>query len=235
MSCSSITPRHVDSLAIPENGFDLVQHTRIQEERQNNSLYKTSRGIEQHEFGTNELDNFINELRETMHGAGGIGIAANQVNKNIQVFLIEAGDNKHRHKDLDSIPYQVFINPKITKVSEQKRNFWHGCLSGRGEKLGNVATYDWIEYEAFDKNGEIKTGKLIGLAAVVFQHEMRHLLGGTYLDKAEDYMDSAEVFVGVNDGEVAYLELADDNLPVLLDDYIIGESLEDYYKRHHKL
>lgn len=233
-SCSSIKLRHTATLSIPENGFQLVQHTTIEEERKDNSLYKTSRRIETLEFGSKELQSFITELRTTMHQTNGVGIAANQVNKNLQVFLIEAINNIRWHKDFGKIPYQVFINPKIIKASKEKRNFWHGCLSGRGEKLGNVATYDWIEYEAFDMQGKIITGRLDGLAAVVFQHEFRHLLGGTYLDKAVEFLDSTEVYVGANDGDIALFELVEDALPVMLDDYVIGESLEDYYQRYYK-
>ena len=129
---------------------------------------------------------------------------------------------------------RFFINPKITGASKEKRNFWHGCLSSWGEKLGNAASYDWIEYEAFDENGHIKAGRLEGLAAVIFQHELRHLLGGTYLDKAEEFIDSAELYVKSKDNEIVFFGKADEDLPLLLDDYIIGESLEDYYKRNLK-
>ena len=110
MACST-KPTRINSLSIPEEGFQLVQHTHDLKERESNSLYKPSRKIEQHEFGSNGLVNFIKNLRAKMHETHGIGIAANQVNRNLQVFLLEAIKTDRWHEGLDSVPYQVFYQP----------------------------------------------------------------------------------------------------------------------------
>ena len=230
-ACTTIRPNRIPSLSVPEDGFKLVRHTPNVEERHNNALYLPSRKIERNEFNSENLKHFIQQLRMAMHNWKGVGIAANQVNKNIQLFLIEAKHTSLWHETLDIVPYQVFINPKITRVSQERRNFWHGCLSANGEKLGNLASYEWIEYEAYDAKGELHSGRLTGFASVIFQHELRHLMGGTYLDKANQFIDTREFFAKINEQKIPFFEEADDSLPLLLDDYIINETLEDYYLR----
>jgi len=148
-----------------------------------------------------------------------------------QVFMIEAKPNNPRYRVLGPVPYAVYINPRITRVSSERKNFWHACLSALGEKRGNVATYEWIEIKASDSTGsEIQT-RLEGLAAVIFQHEFRHMLGGTYLDRATSFLTKEEFERGLELQEIPFFEVAGDELPLLIGDYLIGESLEDYYAR----
>jgi peptide deformylase len=233
VGCSYNRTNTVASLKVPEDGFELVQHTNLHEERNLNSLYLPSRKVEREEFDSEALHSLIQELRSVMHLWKGVGIAANQVGKNIQLFLIEADINELWHEELDVVPFQLFINPKITRVSKEKRNFWHGCLSTRGEKLGNVASYEWIEYEAYNATGEIQGGRLNGFAAVIFQHELRHLLGGTYLDKAAQFIDTREFYSSFNRKNFSFFERVYNDLTLLLDDYVINETIEEYYFRSH--
>jgi peptide deformylase len=96
-----------------------------------------------------------------------------------------------------------------------------------------VASYDWIEFEAFDLKGEKMTGRLDGFAAVIFQHEFRHLLGGTYLDYAHHLVEKEELDRKIEAGVLPFFESASDTLPLLIDNYQIGESLTQYYQRVH--
>lgn len=230
--CSHITPANYHSLYIPADGFKVVQHTNSNQARKDNALYLPSRKIKNDEFKTDRLTNFIKELRMTMHSKRGVGIAANQVGKNLQIFLIEVNMDALWYEQLDVFPFQVFINPKITKASSERINFWHGCLSATGEKPGNVATYEWIEYEALNADGELHRGRLSGFAAVIFQHELRHLLGGTYLDKAGHFIDLKEFYSRLENNELLLFEQADKDAPMLLDDYVINETLDEYYTRN---
>jgi hypothetical protein len=110
-------------------------------------------------------------------------------------------------------------------------NFWHGCLSAEGKERGNVATYEWIEYECRDEKGGIRSARLDGFAAVIFQHEFRHLLNGTYLDVAKEFLPKAELDEQVRMGKVPFFNSADATLPLLIGGYKIGESLDDYHAR----
>jgi len=230
--CASMKPEaDPKSLAIAKAPLEVVQQTENKRERRSNVLYLPNRPVNESEFGTPQLKNLVEEMHQTMVAKSGVGIAANQVGKNIQIFMIEARSDNPRYKVLGAVPLTVFINPRIVRASAEKNNFWHGCLSAVGKKRGNVATYDWIEVEGRDPDGHSIQTRLHGLAAVIFQHEFRHMLGGTYLDKAKEYVEKEELDMKVQAKELAFFAPASDDLPVLIDDYKIGETLEDFYRR----
>lgn len=220
------------SFEVPKEGFTaVVQQSREPEVRHENPLYLPNRRVEANEFQSEPLKRLLSAMYQTMQQTAGIGIAANQVGKNIQAFIIEAKPNNPRYKVLGPVPYAVFLNPRIVAASQERRNFWHACLSAVGEKRGNVATYEWIDIEAAGPDGQPIRARLNGLAAVIFQHEFRHMLGGTYLDRATTYLTKEEFDRGLERKEVPFFEPADERLPLLIADYRIGETLEDYYAR----
>lgn len=209
----------------------VVQETKDPAARRENSLYLPARRILPDEFRSPELKDLTETMRAIMHATGGIGIAANQIGKRLQVFMIEAKPTNPRYHGLGEVPFQIFFNPRIRSASAERRNFWHGCLSAVGAPRGNVATYEWVEVEAEGEDGSLRREKLEGLAAVIFQHEFRHLLGGTYLDKAGEFLAKDELDAKLDKKERAFFGRADSSLPLLIDDYQVGESLEDYYTR----
>lgn len=217
------------TLKTPEEGFEVVQHIPMDSEgRDQNALYLDPRRIKHEEFNSAELNTLIDSMYTIMLRNSGVGIAANQLGKRLQIFIIEAKSDNPRYKVLGPVAKQVFINPKITNVSKERKNFWHGCLSAQGEKRGNVATFEWIEYECQDQKGEIQNGRLEGFAAVIFQHELRHLMNGTYLDHANHFLAKDELDQKLEAGELPFFELANDTLPLLIDGYQLGKTLEEY-------
>lgn len=229
MSFWTCTSDHALSLKIPENGFKVVQHIPKElEGRSENVLYLNPRRIRDSEFNTVELQIFVDSMYDVMQRNAGVGIAANQLGKRLQIFMIEAKINNPRYQILGPVKYQVFINPIITKVSEKRKNFWHGCLSAKGEKRGNVATFEWIEYKSQNLKGEIQEGRLDGFAAVIFQHEFRHLMKGTYLDHANHFLSRDELDEKLNNGELPFFEYAADTLPLLIEGFMIDKNIEDF-------
>lgn len=229
-ACSSIDPAL--TLAIPQQGFEVVQQIPPNATgRDTNALYLPPRRVSKKEFGSPELDTYIDSMYAVMLRTGGVGIASNQLGKRLQIFMIEAESDNPRYQILGSVPMQVFINPRITKVSEKRMNFWHGCLSAKDSDRGNVATYEWIEYECQDREGELKSGRLDGFAAVIFQHEFRHMMGGTYLDHARHFVPKHELDRRITSGDLPFFELASDTLPLLIEGYSLGESLDEYHAR----
>lgn len=215
------------TLEIPKEGFKVVQHIPADSlGRDQNTLYLTPRRIRQNEFNSPELNTLIDSMNVIMQREEGVGIAANQIGKRLQIFIIEAMDDNPRYKVLGSVKNQVFINPKITKVSKTRKNFWHGCLSAEGEKRGNVATFEWIEYECQNQEGETQRGRLDGFSAVIFQHEFRHLMKGTYLDHAQHFLSKEVLGQKLETGELPFFELASDTLPLLIEGYQLGKGLE---------
>jgi len=220
------------TLTLPKTNIQLLQqlptgdHTRTE-----SPLYLPPRMIKEKEFNTKNLHQIIDSMYLIMQKKAGVGIAANQISKRLQLFIIEAKADNPRYKVLGPVAKQLFINPRITKVSDQRMNFWHGCLSAEGKDRGNVASYEWIEYECRDERGNTQKARLDGFAAVIFQHEFRHLLNGTYLDVAKDFMPKAELDYQIGNGKVAFFSIANNSLPLLIGDYKIGESLDDYHSR----
>ncbi|MCJ8290384.1 MAG: peptide deformylase [Crocinitomicaceae bacterium] len=229
-SCNANDPSL--TLNIPKSGFEVIQHIpSTAEGRDQNTLYLAPRSINDEEFNSPELKLYIDSMYAVMLRKAGVGIASNQLGKSLQIFMIEAKSDNPRYKVLGPVAKQVFINPKITKTSKERKNFWHGCLSAHGEKRGNVATYEWIEYTCQNQKGEIQHGRLEGFASVIFQHEFRHMLSGTYLDHANHFLPKEELNEKLDAGELAFFELANDTLPLLIDGYIVGETLEEFHSR----
>ncbi len=172
------------------------------------------------------IQQFIHNMKTHLKGKG-IGLAANQLGKPLQIFMIEyqAGNPRYHYLKFPSVPLQVFINPKITAASQEKVSFWHGCLSAIDKPKGLLATYKWIEYEAYDEDGTHKTGRLDGLAAVIFQHEFRHLLGSLYIDHAKEFRSGEELTRLFEEGKLQPYAPADKDVPLLLSDYIVGTPI----------
>lgn len=201
-------------------------------------LYKPTRRVQDIQAKT------VQSLIDSMHPkmtAAGIGLAANQVGEPLQLFMIEyhppTEDTKEstRYKVImPDVPYQVFINPRITKASKETVSFWHGCLSAADKERGKVATYKWIEYQAYNRDGKKIMGRLDDLGAVIFQHEFRHLLGKLYFDQTHIFMASEELDRKRQSGEIKAYEICGKEVPLLLADYDVGESIEDYARRLSK-
>lgn len=195
-------------------------------------LYKPSRRVK--DIKSSEVIGLINEMKDKL--GQGIGLAANQLGYPLQLFMMEfTAEQKsvypERFQELDLVPLQIFINPKIIQASDKNKTFWHKCLSADGMNFGKVATYEWIEYEAMNHYGEFIMGKLDNLGAIIFQHEFRHLLGSTYLEKAKEYKTKEELTILILSGELKTYADSDGATPHLLDDYIIGETIEEYEAR----
>ncbi len=217
------------TLNSPKKGFEVVQHLPAdQKGRAKNALYLSPRMIEKEEFNSTKLNVFIDSMYAVMVKNAGVGIAANQLGKRLQIFIIEAKADNPRYNVLGSVQKQIFINPIITKVSVNRKNFWHGCLSAKDKDRGNVATYEWIEYQCQNQTGAVQTGRLDGFAAVIFQHEFKHLMKGTYLDVANQFLPKALLDQKIAAGELPFFERTSDTLPLLIDGYSIGQTLGEF-------
>lgn len=78
-------------------------------------------------------------------------------------------------------------------------------LSADGGNRGNVATYEWIEYKCQNQKGETQHSRLDGFSAVIFQHEFRHMLNGTYLDHANHFLPKEELDKKLDAEELPFL------------------------------
>ncbi|PIR41512.1 MAG: peptide deformylase [Candidatus Yanofskybacteria bacterium CG10_big_fil_rev_8_21_14_0_10_46_23] len=109
-------------------------------------------------------------MQKTMVKAEGIGLAANQVNLNHQIFIIDENLAKE-----NNVPW-VYINPQITNFSKEKALLEEGCLSIPG-LYTEVPRSKKIMIKGIDQNGQKFKFKARGFLARVLQHEFDHLQG----------------------------------------------------------
>lgn len=130
----------------------------------------------------------ITDMVASLRKASLVGIAAPQVGKNLRIFLTEIRTTKHRkiksRKKAD--PLRVFINPKIIRLSRDKKSDYEGCGSvGEASLFGKVRRSTSLTVKAKDRVGKPFTLEAKGLLAVIIQHEMDHLNGIVFVDKLE--------------------------------------------------
>lgn len=127
-----------------------------------------------------ELEDFIEDLYETMYNADGVGLAAPQVGKSIRVFVI---DPDPISEDLDNKTYgeMAFINPKIIRKWGDEKPYREGCLS-LPDLFEDVVRPEWIEVEYYDENFEKQRLETDGFLSRVIQHEYDHLEGVLFID-----------------------------------------------------
>jgi len=141
------------------------------------SLRERSREVEPAEITTAEFQQFIDTLIRTMHVEDGIGIASPQVGKNIRVIIVNLKEGA-----------TCFINPEITKRSETTVESEEACLSVPG-RSGLVKRHKRINLRALNRHGRRVEMDASGLMSIVFQHEIDHLDGILYIDKASNIID----------------------------------------------
>lgn len=121
----------------------------------------------------------IEKMKKVMVKAGGIGLSANQIGYSLSICLA-----KPKNK------FYIFINPEIEKGWDEEIKE-EGCLSIKN-KWGLVKRYKKIKVKFQDIKGKTKTLKAEGLLAHIIQHEIDHLNGVLFIDKAIEIYEIKE-------------------------------------------
>ncbi|MBK6646022.1 MAG: peptide deformylase [Anaerolineales bacterium] len=134
-----------------------------------------------------DLQTLIDDMIETMREAPGVGLAAPQINLPMQLAVVEYAEGEDEELE-EGAPepkkkLYVLINPEIIKVSEEKVMGIEGCLSIPG-LVGEVERYEAIQVKALNRHGAPVKIKVDGWMARIFQHEIDHLNGELFTDKA---------------------------------------------------
>jgi len=134
-----------------------------------------------------DLQTLIDDMIETMREAPGVGLAAPQVNIPLQLAVVEFAEGEDEEENEEAPPkpkkLYVLVNPEITKVSEEKVPGVEGCLSIPG-LVGEVERHETIQVKALNRHGQPVKHKVSGWMARIFQHEIDHLHGVLFTDKA---------------------------------------------------
>jgi peptide deformylase len=131
------------------------------------------------DFGP-ELQKLIDDMVETMREAPGVGLAAPQVNVSQRVIVVEYGDDED-----EEAPTKLYtlVNPEITRYSTETILGNEGCLSVLGYQ-GEVERSVDITVKGLNRRGKPVKIKAKGWMARIFQHEIDHLDGVLFVDRA---------------------------------------------------
>lgn len=144
----------------------------------NKKLREKSRLVTDAELQSEDFQNLINDMLETMKTENGVGLAAPQVGKNIRLIIVETKKGP-----------EAFINPKIVSSSKKMIPSQEGCLSIPGI-LGMVQRHKSVKVRAKNRDGEKVSMKVDALQSIIFQHEIDHLDGILFIDKAFEITES---------------------------------------------
>ena len=117
-------------------------------------------------------------MRQKMVEAHGVGLAANKIGQDVQVFVIDA-----KLAEKNGVT-DAYINPEITEFSKDQAELEEGCLS-IPDYWVQIKRSKKIKLKALDENGKKIKIKAKGFLARVLQHELDHLSGLTIKDRAQ--------------------------------------------------
>lgn len=171
-------------------------------QKENEVLRKISKSVLIDEITSSKIQKIIIDMKKTLESQeDGVAIAAPQINVPLRIFVVShrafdihgeilnedesslkednSSTTKTQEEDL------VFINPEIIKLSKKTKWLEEGCLSVRW-LYGNVRRSTNATIRAYNEKGEQFTRGAGGLLAQIFQHEVDHLNGMLFIDKAKD-------------------------------------------------
>jgi len=137
-----------------------------------------------------EIARLVEEMRETMRDAPGVGLAAPQVGLPIQLVVIEdrpeyldRGDpDEMRERERSAVPFQVLINPRLAIVDSTPVEQFEGCLSV-ADFMMIVPRVRAVKVDGLDHNAQPVTLSFSGWPARILQHEIDHLRGVLCIDR----------------------------------------------------
>ena len=140
------------------------------------TLRKVAKKVDPKEIADPMFQQLIDDMFATMYAAPGVGLAAPQVNVSKRMFVMDTQD--------DAREPEVVINPKF-ELTEDEEEMTEGCLSVPGY-VGEITRYKRVAVSGLDRNGNKIRLEGEGLYAQCLQHEIDHLNGVLYIDKAKN-------------------------------------------------
>lgn len=127
-----------------------------------------------------DFQTLVDNMIETMREAPGVGLAAPQVGESQRLIVVEYGDEED-----EEAPKRLYVlvNPEIVLHSEETEMGVEACLSVP-DLAGDVDRWERVTIKGQNRRGQIVKYKAAGWLARIFQHEMDHLDGVLYTDRA---------------------------------------------------
>jgi peptide deformylase len=148
------------------------------------ALRTPAREVEAGEIGSAELEELIEDLIATKRAADGAGIAANQIGVPVRIAIAEVQGTNPRYPYKPPIPLTVMINPVVEPLDGEAAQITEGCLSVPGLR-GTLPRQMQVRVTYLDRQGEEHSEVKRGLTAGTFQHEVDHLNGILFVDRAD--------------------------------------------------
>lgn len=126
----------------------------------------------------------------------GVALAAIQINRPLSMIVV-----RRRFDDKSERDFDVYVNPRIARVEGEPASELEGCLSVR-DTYGRVARYPKVKIKAQDLDGKVISRVAKGFMARVFQHEIDHIQGITFVDRCGPH---GEFFTLLPDGSMQKL------------------------------
>ena len=144
------------------------------------------------DIGSDKIKKVLKDMKEAMaKQKDGVAIAAPQIGVSLRIFMVSGdllGKADHAY---ESGPDLVFINPEIVRLSRDKKEVEEGCLSVRW-LYGMIKRSTKATLKAYDENGKRIERGASGLLAQIFQHEVDHLNGILFIDKADNVWEMTD-------------------------------------------
>ncbi len=171
-------------------------------QKENKKLRETARPVPIKDIGSARIQKIIADMKIAMHGEDdAVAIAAPQIGVLLRIFIVsgkvlahqrktsaDLARNEHENKKETPVPDLVFINPELLKRSQKEAWYEEGCLSVRW-LYGEVKRSLKATVTAYDERGKRFTRGASGILAQVFQHEVEHLDGILFTDKARNVQE----------------------------------------------
>jgi peptide deformylase len=129
----------------------------------------------------------LDDMVETMRAAPGVGLAGPQVNVPLRVIVVEYGEEPEEEANGKEPPEKklfTLVNPEVARASTETETATEGCLSIPG-LVGDVERATSVTVKALNRRGQPVKIKASGWLARIFQHEIDHLNGALFIDRAE--------------------------------------------------
>lgn len=171
------------------------------------ALREVAKKIPIEEIKSEKIQSLIKKMKDALASQDdGVGIAGSQLGEPLAIFIV----SKKAFKDLKDAPNEdlVIINPELLKVSKKKEWMDEGCLSVR-PLFGRVKRSVKATLRGYDENAKHFELSASGFIAQIFQHEMDHLNGVLFIDKAVDVIEMPlNSDIGSSEDEVGVQNIA---------------------------
>lgn len=159
------------------------------------ALHQIASEVSEEEISSPKIQKILKDMRKALEtynadGFTGVAIAAPQIGVPLRIFLVH--DTSTEREAEDVLPDIVAINPILVKLSKKKHSVGEGCLSVP-ERYGKVLRATHVTLRAYDAHGTEYERGARGLLAQVFQHEVDHLDGTLFIDRAEKVWDKNDI------------------------------------------